>query len=96
MRTQRNGQAEVTCGNEEDSRSQACRLASFLALFPGSFGGTACFAMSPISPELKVDDFYPPLNGDVRQMALMVVNLSNQGHARNSAARLEAAVHSLS
>lgn len=55
---------------------------------------TTCFAMSSTSPEVKGDDFYPPVKGTVRQIALMVVRLSRQGHARTSAARLEAAVHS--
>lgn len=83
----------------EGRRAAGRRVAGWvhsLPCFPTALVQVACFATSPTSPEVKGDNFYPPLRGTVRQMALMVVRLSKQGRARTSAARLEAAVHSSS
>lgn len=77
-------------GHRQGAASRAYPLPSFLV----ALVQTTCFAMSPPYPEVKRDNFYPPFRETVSQTALSVMRLSKQSHARTSAARLEAAVHS--
>lgn len=82
MRTQRNRQAGVTCGRKEGRRSQAvgCRLASFLALLPGSLGANHLLCYEFHFSRDKGDDFYPLLKGTLRQMALILVSVQAGSH----------------
>lgn len=77
-------------GHRPGAASCAYSLPSFLV----ALVQTTCFAMNPPYPEVKRDDFYSPFRETVSQMALSVMRLSKQSHAKTSADRLEAAAHS--